>query len=203
MNLSGNQKDQFLSLNELDVFTIPGFSERMASIRNRISPKLAFLGSSIAEDIKLETGLELYPHVAKHARRTVNPPDETWVALSPSLKGYKMHVHLVLGLGYYGSFVKCVAKPNSMEKGILAKAINDISTIGTIWLLKGETPVEIDETSKDSVFEVNNYKSYGLEVGKVLAGVPGTTYKQWLEWATKEIESLWPLYEYVRKEGMY
>jgi uncharacterized protein YktB (UPF0637 family) len=31
--------------------------------------------------------------VAKHARRTVNPPDDTWVAFGPDLRGYKKHCH--------------------------------------------------------------------------------------------------------------
>ncbi|WP_397261357.1 DUF1054 family protein [Peribacillus simplex] len=28
------------------------------------------------------TGDEMYPHVAKHARRKVNPPNDTWVAFA-------------------------------------------------------------------------------------------------------------------------
>jgi len=31
--------------------------------------------------------------VAKHARRTVNPPDDTWVAFGPDQRGYKKHPH--------------------------------------------------------------------------------------------------------------
>jgi uncharacterized protein YktB (UPF0637 family) len=31
--------------------------------------------------------------VARHARRTVNPPDDTWVAFAPDRRGYKKHCH--------------------------------------------------------------------------------------------------------------
>ena len=34
-----------------------------------------------------------YPHVAKHARRSVNPPKDTWVAFATSKRGYKMLPH--------------------------------------------------------------------------------------------------------------
>src|SRR4029453_11001355 len=32
-------------------------------------------------------------HVAKHMRRTVNPPDDTWVAFAADKRGYKKHCH--------------------------------------------------------------------------------------------------------------
>src|SRR5207253_2263610 len=36
---------------------------------------------------------EVFPDGAKHARRTVNPPDDTWVAFAPDRRGYKKHCH--------------------------------------------------------------------------------------------------------------
>src|SRR5690606_2855666 len=32
-------------------------------------------------------------HVARHARRTVNPPDDTWVAFAGDRRGYKKDAH--------------------------------------------------------------------------------------------------------------
>ena len=37
-------------------------------------------------------------HVAKHARRSVNPPIDTWVAFAPNKRGYKMLPHFQIGL---------------------------------------------------------------------------------------------------------
>jgi len=39
------------------------------------------------------TGADAFAHVAKHARRTVNPPGDTWVAFGPDARGYKKHSH--------------------------------------------------------------------------------------------------------------
>ena len=36
---------------------------------------------------------EAFAHVARHARRTVNPPDDTWVAFAADARGYKKHSH--------------------------------------------------------------------------------------------------------------
>src|SRR5690625_4597306 len=46
----------------------------------------------------MNIGNEMYTHIARHARRTVNPPDDTWVAFSSSKRGYKMLPHFQLGL---------------------------------------------------------------------------------------------------------
>lgn len=186
----------FITSNELEIFTVPSFEERMNLIRERVSPKLGFLGEQISVKIKERTGYDLYPQVAKHARRTVNPPDETWVALSPAPRGYKMHVHLEVGVGYYGSFVRCSAKAESNEKALLAEAIANFGSNRNIWIIKGENPVV---ANKDSVLEVVDFKSYGIETGLVIDGVPGSTLHEWLSWSLSEIDAIWNLYEYVRK----
>src|SRR5699024_7504277 len=37
-------------------------------------------------------------HIAKHARRTVNPPNYTWMAIAGNKCGYKKHPHFKVGL---------------------------------------------------------------------------------------------------------
>ena len=78
---------------DFKVFDVKGFQARMAEIRGRIRPKLETLGQSLAPAIAHATATETFPHVAKHARRTVNPPDDTWVAFGPDQRGYKKHPH--------------------------------------------------------------------------------------------------------------
>jgi uncharacterized protein YktB (UPF0637 family) len=75
------------------VFDVKGFQPRMGEIRTRIRPKLETLGRSLAPALARSLGGETYAHVAKHARRTVNPPDDTWVAFGPDARGYKKHCH--------------------------------------------------------------------------------------------------------------
>ena len=76
------------------VFAIPGFAERMASLRQHVKPKLIQLGQLLPERLSEVIGEPLYPHVAQHLRRTVNPPIHTWVAFAHTQKAYKPFVHL-------------------------------------------------------------------------------------------------------------
>jgi uncharacterized protein YktB (UPF0637 family) len=78
---------------DFKVFDVKGFQPRMDEIRTRIRPKLEAFAHSLAPAIARTTGSEVFPHVARHARRTVNPPDDTWVAFGPDRRGYKKHAH--------------------------------------------------------------------------------------------------------------
>jgi uncharacterized protein YktB (UPF0637 family) len=78
---------------DFKVFDVKGFQARMSEIRGRVRPKLEALGHSLAPAIQRTTGEATFAHVAKHARRTVNPPDDTWVAFTSNERGYKKHPH--------------------------------------------------------------------------------------------------------------
>ena len=78
---------------DFKVFDVKGFQPRMSEIRTRIRPKLETLGRSLAPALARSLSGETFAHVAKHARRTVNPPDDTWVAFGPDARGYKKHCH--------------------------------------------------------------------------------------------------------------
>ena len=78
---------------DFKVFDVAGFKPRMEGIRTRIRPRLEVLGRSLAPAVGRSVGGDTFAHVAKHARRTVNPPDDTWVALGPDARGYKKHCH--------------------------------------------------------------------------------------------------------------
>jgi uncharacterized protein YktB (UPF0637 family) len=84
---------EIFTLDDFKVFDLSGFHERMAAIISRIRPKLTAIGEELAPKLSLIVDRPLYPHVAKHARRTVNPPDDTWVAFGASPRGYKKDVH--------------------------------------------------------------------------------------------------------------
>jgi uncharacterized protein YktB (UPF0637 family) len=78
---------------DFKVFDIPGFKPRMAAITTRIRPKLEAAGRDLLTDVSRIGGGEAFAHVARHARRTVNPPDDTWVAFAGDKRGYKKHCH--------------------------------------------------------------------------------------------------------------
>ena len=92
MNFTGFTADDF------DVFLVPGLENRMEVLIERVRPKLATLGAEIAPYISALCGEEMFVHVAKHARRTVNPPIDTWVAWAANKRGYKALPHFEVGM---------------------------------------------------------------------------------------------------------
>ncbi len=78
---------------DFKVFDIPGFKPRMEAIRTRIRPKLEAAGRDLLPDVTRIGGADAFVHVARHARRTVNPPNDTWVAFADDKRGYKKHCH--------------------------------------------------------------------------------------------------------------
>ncbi|MFP7479239.1 YktB family protein [Terribacillus saccharophilus] len=83
---------------DFDVFTIDGLDERMEVLRSRLSPKLEMLATELAPYAEHVTDNDMYVHVAKHARRTKNAPNDTWSALASSKRGYKKLPHFQIGL---------------------------------------------------------------------------------------------------------
>jgi len=110
------------SQQDLEVFTIPGFEERMQAIRERIHPKLKELGDDIAQPLSQKAGEPLFPHVAKHARRSVNPPEDTWVAFGPEKRGYKKYPYLGVAVSQFGVHTQVVAKTETWDTDRLAMA---------------------------------------------------------------------------------
>lgn len=83
---------------DFNLFQIEGLNERMDALIKRVRPKLEFLGDHFAPTLTVLTGQEMFAHVAKHARRTINPPNDTWVAFANNNRGYKMLPHFQIGL---------------------------------------------------------------------------------------------------------
>jgi uncharacterized protein YktB (UPF0637 family) len=90
----------FTGFTETDfhTFQIEGLEERMESIRENIQPKFREIGSILSQDLSALIGNEMYLHIAKHARRTVNPPKDTWLAICHDKRGYKKHPHFQIGV---------------------------------------------------------------------------------------------------------
>ncbi len=104
------------------VFDIPGFAERMAAIRSQIRPKLEGLGSALAPSLTRTVRIEVFPHVAKHARRTVNAPDDTWVAFGPDRRGYKKAQHFKIAVSRHAVRLLFEIGPEYAAKPAWAKA---------------------------------------------------------------------------------
>ncbi|WP_459499724.1 YktB family protein [Bacillus sp. C1] len=114
------------------VFSVDGLEERMNAIKTNIHPKLEALGKQFSYYLSEQTGETFFYHVAKHARRKVNPPNDTWVAFSTNKRGYKMLPHFQIGLWgthafiYFGLIYECPQKVEAARAFL--EHLNDLKT---------------------------------------------------------------------------
>jgi uncharacterized protein YktB (UPF0637 family) len=107
---------------DFKVFDIEGFKPRMDAINSRIRPKLEAIGRDLLPDVARIAGDEAFAHVAKHMRRTVNPPDDTWVAFALDKRGYKKHCHFKVAVSRGGVRFLFEAGPEHAKKKRWASA---------------------------------------------------------------------------------
>jgi uncharacterized protein YktB (UPF0637 family) len=92
MTFNGFMKEDF------ETFQIDGLEARMDAIRTRLQPKFKAISEEIIAELSIHAGAEMFLHIARHARRKVNAPVDTWMALSGNKRGYKQHPHFQIGL---------------------------------------------------------------------------------------------------------
>lgn len=109
---------------DFKVFNIDGLENRMAALDERVRPQLHVLGEKYSKYLKDSTGDDFYYHVAKHARRTVNPPIDTWVAFATNQRGYKMLPHFQIGLFESQLFIMYGVMHDNKDKGLMADFLN-------------------------------------------------------------------------------
>lgn len=117
---------------DFEVFETPGLEARMEALSTRVRPKFETLGQDFSAYFSGETGDEFFPHVAKHMRRTVNPPNDSWVAFAPYKRGYKAVPHFQIGLWESHVFVilaviyEAPGKPQMASQLISTGALADL-----------------------------------------------------------------------------
>lgn len=110
---------------DFDVFAIPGLEPRMEALKERVRPKLEAIGEAVVPFLSSRLGEPVYAHVAKHARRTVHPPDDTWVAWATNKRGYKSHPHFQVGLWQTHLFIVFALIYESPDKGAFARNLKE------------------------------------------------------------------------------
>lgn len=113
---------------DFDSLTVPGLENRMDAIIHQVRPKLTALGTEMAPYLSALCGEEMHPHVAKHARRKVNPPNDTWVAWAASKRGYKALPHFQVGLFASHLFIIFAVIYESPNKTVFAESLNKHTT---------------------------------------------------------------------------
>lgn len=199
---------------DFNVFTIDGLDERMEAIKTQIRPKFEELSTHFAPTLSSLTGDEMFVHVAKHARRTVNPPKDTWVAFAPNKRGYKMLPHFQIGLWGTHVFVWFAviyeAPIKSAYGRILADQIDHIKEQipqSFVWSKDYTKPAvekmsALSETELKGLFERLEH----VKKAEILCGINvskeeavNMTGQQWIDLIDDTFQTLTPLYELSKK----
>jgi uncharacterized protein YktB (UPF0637 family) len=116
-----------------DLFSLETFEERMGTLRLEATPRLSALGATLARDLTLRLDAPAYAHVARHLRRHVHPPQDTWVAWSTSPRGYKSQIHFEAGVQAQGAFLRLTALPEAgaVKSRFLAELTPELLTAKT------------------------------------------------------------------------
>jgi len=108
---------------DFNVFQIDGLDQRMDALISSVRPKFQLLGEDFSSFFSSHLGEEFYPHVAKHARRTVNPPNDSWVAFAPYKRGYKSLPHFQIGLWSTHLFIVLAIIYEAPQKNVMAERL--------------------------------------------------------------------------------
>lgn len=138
------------SRSDFETFNIDGLDDRMIAIQERIQPKFKTIGNILTDDLSALLGNEVFLHIARHARRTVNPPNDTWLAICNNKRGYKQHPHFQIGLFDDHLFIWLAFIYELPGKTEIAKTfLENIQTIKKT--IPNEFVVSLDHMKKDAV----------------------------------------------------
>ncbi|RXI98727.1 DUF1054 domain-containing protein [Anaerobacillus alkaliphilus] len=195
---------------DFDTFSLEGLEERMGAIQGRIQPKFKEIGEVLSGDLSAVSGNEMYLHIAKHARRTVNPPKDTWLAICHDKRGYKKHPHFQVGLfddHVFIWFALIYEAPN--KTSIAQNFLNNLDEVYEV--IPKDFVISLDHMKKDA-FQVKELDKQEFEnmlvrfrdvkkaeflVGRHIASDDPILKSgdQFLQLARSTMETLMPLYK--------
>ncbi|CAM3089146.1 DUF1054 domain-containing protein [Filibacter tadaridae] len=203
--------NHFWIKDDFEVFSINGLEKRMEGLQNKIQPKFAILGRHFADRLSAHGTDEFFPHIAKHARRTVNPPKDSWVAFAPAKRGYKALPHFQIGLwGTHLFIILAVIYENPDKKGIaerLKKNLSALTTLPDSYIVSGDhmkpeaTKIsEIDAVELENLLErLHSVKKAEFLVGRHLSAEDAVNLsnEDFIAFAEEAFDKLLPVYDIV------
>lgn len=144
---------------DFEVFKDDTLAGRMTKIKTIIDPKFLSLATRLEPIFKLQQVM-LYPHVAKHMRRTVNPPVDTWIAFGPQKRGYKKDPHLEIGLWPHALFVWLVVlqEGKQNDETLISRVVRSQSEIQR----RPQLQLSNDHTTADHVVNDTEHLAVSL-----------------------------------------
>lgn len=204
-------RSQFWVKDDFDVFLIDGLEKRMEALQNKIQPKFITLGRHFADRLSAHGTDEFFPHVARHARRTVNPPKDSWVAFAPAKRGYKALPHFQIGLwGTHLFIILAVIYENPDKQGIaerLSGQLGSLTSLPARYIVSGDhmkpDAVSIDATGSEGVLalleRLQTIKKAEFLVGRHLSRekAAAMTEDEFMAFAEETFDQLLPVYDIV------
>lgn len=190
---------------DFDTFSIEGLEERMAAIQSRIQPKFQQIGSELVDFLSVHLGNEMFLHIAKHARRTVNPPQDTWLAIADNKRGYKKHPHFQVGvfddhIFIWLAFIYELDHKKAMAETFVdhfaeIKQLPDHYVVSLDHMKKGAIP--LPELQLQDVERFRDVKKAEFLIGQhlPLGDTRVTDGNQFLETAKSTFQTLIPFYQ--------
>jgi uncharacterized protein YktB (UPF0637 family) len=195
---------------DFNTFNIEGLEERMAAIQDRIQPKFQEVGSLLTDYLAAEIQNEMFLHIAKHARRTVNPPHDTWLAIADNKRGYKKHPHFQIGLFDDHLFIWLALIYELDHKQQIAQAFTD--HYEELKALPNDFVVSLDHMKKQSiplqaleikdVHRFRDVKKAEFLIGRHLSPTDSrvTNGEAFINTAKDTFKSLLPFYQLALKQ---
>lgn len=197
---------------DFQVFDIDGLDERMEALTTIIRPKFNELSETFTGYFNAQTGEEFFGHVAKHARRTVNPPKDSWVAFAPYKRGYKALPHFQIGLWGTHLFIVVAVIYEAPQKEEMAqrllKNMQVIKDLSDDYVLSGDhmqpDTISLKEARTEKLEQLL-IRLRDIKKGEFLVGrrIPADeaikmSAEQFLQLAEQTFDELLPVYETIK-----
>ncbi|AIY05982.1 hypothetical protein Plano_2017 [Planococcus sp. PAMC 21323] len=192
---------------DFDVFNTPGLEARMSALTQLIRPKFAELGTEFSSFFSGKTGDEFFPHVAKHMRRTVNPPNDSWVAFAPYKRGYKAVPHFQIGMWESHVFVilaviyeapnKTAMAENLLHSDVLKNLSGDFTVSGDHMKPQSNSLNDLgDQGLEKLITRLRDVKKGEFVIGRHLTKDQAEFFnkEQFFQFAEETFETLLPIY---------
>lgn len=193
---------------DFNVFQIDGLDERMNALTTIIRPKFHELGEHYASFFSAATGEEFFAHVAKHARRTVNPPKDSWVAFAPYKRGYKALPHFQIGLwGTHLFIVVAIIYEVPQKQEMATRLLQQLALfdqLGDDYIVSGDhmlpdaLPLRSEQVQQ-LLTRLRDVKKGEFLVGRHISAEQAIalTPEQFEQLTTETFESLLPIYRAI------
>lgn len=193
---------------DFEVFNTPGLDARMNALKKHVRPKFEELGTEVSSFFSGKTGDEFFPHVAKHMRRTVNPPNDSWVAFAPYKRGYKAVPHFQIGMWESHIFVilaviyeapnKTAMAENLLKSDILDHLSGDFVASGDHMKPQADSLIQLGEEGIEKLLiRLRDIKKGEFVIGRHLTREEAASLnkEQFLQFAEETFEALLPVYD--------